>query len=121
MRIVVALILLQTLFFKFTAAPESVYIFERVGLEPYGRITSGLFECIAAILILLPRTVWIGAGLSLGIISGALFFHLTVLGIEVQGDGGLLFSLALIVFVFSAVIVWFEREELSRLIRLINK
>ena len=102
LRFLVALILIQTLYFKFTAAPESVYIFETVGLEPVGRILSGVFELIAAVLILLPRSVWLGAGLSMGIISGAIFFHLTLLGIEVKGDGGLLFYMALFVFFSSA-------------------
>ena len=81
LRIVAALILLQTLFFKFTAAPESVYIFTKVGLEPYGRIGSGVAELIAAIFILIPATTWVGAGLALAVMFGAIFSHLTVLGI----------------------------------------
>src|SRR5262249_8871894 len=89
-RIVAALVLLQTLFFKFTAAPESVYIFTKVGMEPWGRIGSGVVELIAAILLLTPRFVWAGALLSLGVMAGAIVSHLTVLGIEVQGDKGLL-------------------------------
>ena len=64
-RIVAAAILLQTLFFKFTGAAESIYIFTKVGLEPWGRIGSGIVELIAAILILIPRTTWLGAGLAL--------------------------------------------------------
>src|SRR5207237_2163164 len=96
-RVVAAVILLQTLFFKFTAAPESVYIFTKVGLEPWGRISSGIAELIAAILILIPATTWLGAGLALAVIAGAIFSHLTVLGIVVMNDGGLLFGLALAV------------------------
>src|SRR3954467_5317596 len=80
-RISAAVILLQTLFFKFTAAPESVYIFTKVGLEPWGRIGSGGAELIAAILILIPRTTWLGAGLALAVMAGAIFSHLTVLGV----------------------------------------
>src|SRR3954453_16079682 len=79
-RIAAAIILLQTLFFKFTAAPESVYIFSKVGLEPWGRIGSGVAELIAAILILFPPTTWLGAGLALGVMAGAIFSHLTILG-----------------------------------------
>jgi hypothetical protein len=80
-------------------------------LEAFGRIGSGLVELIAVILLILPRTVWIGAVLALGTISGAIFSHLTVLGIEVKGDGGLLFGLALVVFVFSALILFIHRRD----------
>lgn len=111
-RIVVALILLQTLFFKFTGAAESVYIFETVGMEPLGRIGSGIAELIAAILLLIPRTRVLGALMALGVISGAIFFHLTKLGIEVQGDGGTLFYLAVAVFVLSLVVVVLHRKEI---------
>ncbi|MEO1626951.1 MAG: DoxX family protein [Bacteroidota bacterium] len=111
-RIAVAIILLQTLFFKFTAAPESVYIFETVGMEPWGRIGSGITELIAAILLLIPRTKTLGALLSLGVISGAIFFHLTTLGIEVQGDGGTLFYLAVAVFVLSLVVLVAHKKEI---------
>jgi len=86
-RVAAAIILLQTLFFKFTAAPESVYIFTRVGLEPWGRIGSGIAELIAAILILIPATTCLGAALALAIMLGAIFSHLTVLGIVVMNDG----------------------------------
>src|SRR6266849_3426170 len=87
LRLSAAAILVQTLFFKFTAAPESVYIFTRMGAEPWGRIGSGVIELIAAILILVPRTTWLGALVALGVMAGAIVSHLTLLGIEVQGDG----------------------------------
>src|SRR6266513_1549881 len=83
-RVAAAVILLQTLLFKFTAAPESVYIFTKVGLEPWGRIGSGITELIAAILILIPATTWLGAGLALAVMAGAIFSHLTVIGIVVM-------------------------------------
>lgn len=111
-RIGAAVILLQTLFFKFTAAPESVYIFTKVGLEPWGRIGSGVAELIAAILILIPSTTWLGAGLALVVMLGAIFSHLTVLGIAVMGDGGLLFGLALGVAACSAVLLFLQRRRL---------
>jgi uncharacterized membrane protein YphA (DoxX/SURF4 family) len=110
-RVVAAVILLQTLFFKFTAAPESVYIFSRVGLEPWGRIGSGIAELMAAILILIPPTTWLGAGLALAVMVGAIFSHLTVLGIVVMGDGGLLFALALAVAACSAVLLVLQRRR----------
>ncbi len=112
LRITAAIILLQTLFFKFTAAPESVYIFTKVGAEPWGRIGSGVIELIAAILILTPRFTWLGSLLAMGVMAGAVVSHLTVLGIEVQGDKGLLFALALTVFVCSTVNLLLHRSEI---------
>jgi uncharacterized membrane protein YphA (DoxX/SURF4 family) len=110
-RVAAAVILLQTLFFKFSAAPESVYIFTKVGLEPWGRIGSGIAELIAAILILIPATTWLGAGLALGVMAGAIFSHLTVLGVVVMNDGGLLFGLALAVAACSAVLLFLQRRR----------
>ena len=112
LKVIVAAILLQTLYFKFTGAEESIYIFETIGMEPWGRIGSGIVELIAAILILINRTAWLGALLALGVICGAIFFHLTSLGIEVQGDGGFLFILACVVFVGSLIILWQERKHI---------
>jgi hypothetical protein len=96
-RLVAAIIMLQTLYFKFLAQPESVYIFSTLGVEPWGRIGSGIVELIASGLILIPRTSWIGAGLGLAVMLGAILAHLTILGIPIQGDGGYLFFLALTV------------------------
>ena len=114
LRGIAAVILLQTLFFKFTGAKESVYIFTSLGMEPWGRIGSGVAELIASILLLLPQTVVFGAILSLGVISGAIFFHLTKLGIALPlvDDHGELFALAVIVFVCSAVVLIMHRDEL---------
>ena len=111
-RIAAAVFLLQTLYFIFTAAPESVYIFTKVGLEPWGRIGSGVAELIAAILILIPRTTWLGAGLALGVMIGAIFSHLTVLGLVVMDDGGLLFGLALAVAACSSALLFLQRRRL---------
>ena len=103
LRIVPAIILLQTLFYKFSAAPESVYIFSQIGMEPWGRIGIGIGELIASILLLIPRTTWLGALGGIGLMLGAVFFHLTQLGVVVLNDGGLLFTLALVVLVFSII------------------
>lgn len=111
-RIMAAVILGQTLFFKFTGSEESVYIFTKVGLEPWGRYGSGVAELVASILLLTPRFAWAGALLALGVISGALVSHLTVLGIVVKDDGGLLFGLAITVFVASAVTVYLHRRQI---------
>ena len=110
-NLIAAVILLQTLFFKFTAAPESVYIFSTLGLEPIGRIGSGVAELIAALLLLWPASAWVGAALALGIMGGAILSHLTVLGIEVQGDGGQLFLLAVLVAVLSAFLLYRDRTR----------
>lgn len=112
LQLVVAGILLQTLFFKFTGAAESVYIFSTLGAEPWGRIGSGVVELIASILLLVPATTTIGAALALAVITGAILSHLTILGIDVQGDGGLLFALAIVVFMASGVILLLRRSEI---------
>lgn len=114
-RIVIAIILLQTLFFKFTGAEESKYIFSTLmgaENEAFGRIGSGVIELIAAILLLIPSTASIGAVLALGTITGAIFSHLTKLGIIVKDDGGLLFGLAVLVFILSAVTLFIHRGDL---------
>ncbi len=114
LRGIAAVILLQTLFFKFSGAKESVYIFTAVGMEPWGRIGSGVIELIASILLLVPRTVVYGAGISLVVISGAIVFHLTKLGIALPAvdDKGELFTLAIVVFVCSAGVLILHRNEL---------
>ena len=115
LRLLAAGIMLQTLFFKFTASPESVYIFSTVGIEPWGRIGSGIAELIASILILIPATTGVGALLAIGVMSGALFFHLTLLGIEVKGDVGLLFAYALLVFISSFILLVFNYKQIIAL------
>ncbi|MBP9077736.1 MAG: DoxX family protein [Haliscomenobacter sp.] len=110
--IIAALILLQTLYFKFSAHPDSVLLFTTLGMEPYGRIGIGVGELIAAGLLLWPRTSGIGAVLALGLMSGAIFFHLTKLGINHNGDGGMLFGLAVAVFVCSLYVAWVKRKTI---------
>lgn len=113
LRGVTAAILLQTLFFKFSGAKESVYIFSALGLEPWGRIGTGIVELIAGVLLLVPPTVVWGAGLSLGVISGAIVSHLTRLGVALPAvdDHGELFTLAMIVFVCSAAVLMMHRDQ----------
>ena len=119
LRILAALILQQTLFFKFSGAEESIYIFSRLGMEPWGRIGSGVLELIASILILYPRTTFIGAALGAGLMSGAIFFHLTRLGISVKGDGGQLFLYALLVFISCIILLIIYRRELTNAVKFI--
>lgn len=115
LKIVVALLLAQTLFFKFTSAEESVWIFSQLGAEPWGRYLSGVIELIAAILILIPKTQIFGALLTLGAMSGAILGHVFFLGYEVNGDGGLLFAMAIICFTFSGIIAYFSSQKIIAL------
>ena len=112
-RGVAAVIMLQTLFFKFTGAPETVYIFETIGLGDLGRYGSGVGELIASILLLWPQWTKLGSLMTLGVMFGAIVSHLTLLGIEVQGDGGLLFGMALVTFLFAGVNLLLTKEKLE--------
>lgn len=116
-KLTAVVILLQTLYFKFTAAEESVYIFQTLGIEPFGRIGSGVVELIASILILIPRTTLLGALLGLGTMLGAIFSHIFVLGIEVQNDGGTLFVLAVITLLCCLILVYTARNKIPELMR----
>ena len=124
LQLAVAGVLLQTLFFKFTGAEESVYIFSTVGrffniagVEPWGRIGSGVVELMASLLLIVPATASIGAILTMGVMAGAIVSHLVVLGIEVKGDGGLLFGLALTAFIGSAIVLVLRRAQVPVLRR----
>jgi uncharacterized membrane protein YphA (DoxX/SURF4 family) len=117
-KLIAVIILVQTLFFKFTGAEESVYIFSKLGIEPFGRIGSGVVELLASILILIPRTTLLGALLGMGTMVGAIFSHLFVLGINVQNDGGSLFALALITLVCCLILVYSQKNKISDLLRL---
>lgn len=116
LRLAAALIMLQTLFFKFTGSEESIYIFTTLGMEPWGRIGTGVFELIASILLLWPGATAFGALLGIGLMSGALFFHLTKLGIEVKGDGGLLFIYGLIVFICCAILLFVFQSQIKQVL-----
>jgi uncharacterized membrane protein len=118
LRLVPAIILLQTLFFKFTVSEESVYIFTKLNAEPYGRIGSGIVELAAAILLLYPRTTFWGAVIGFGTMAGAVVSHLLVLGIEVKDDGGTLFALALITLLCCLALIIQERDKLFRFTKL---
>jgi uncharacterized membrane protein YphA (DoxX/SURF4 family) len=112
-----SLIMLQTLYFKFTAAPESVYIFTQLGLEPFGRIGVGVAELIASILLIIPKRRFLGALISVGLMIGAVIGHLTKLGIEVVNDGGYLFALCLIVLTSSFICLYLERKQLTSFLK----
>lgn len=115
-RLIAAAIMLQTLFFKFTAAPESVYIFSTLGMEPWGRVGTGILELIASILLLIPSCTAYGALLGLGLMSGALYYHFTRLGIVVHNDSGQLFIYAWLVFICCLLLVILFKKQLFRFI-----
>jgi uncharacterized membrane protein YphA (DoxX/SURF4 family) len=116
LRVVAAAIMLQTLYFKFSAHPQSVALFTQLGMEPWGRYGTGVLELVASVLILYPRTTGLGALLGMGLMAGALYFHLTKLGIVFDGDA-VLFTMALIVFVCCAILVFLNRMQLLKWVR----
>ena len=116
-RLIAVIILVQTLFFKFSGAAESIYIFTTVGMEPWGRVGIGILELIAAAMLLFNKTAWFGAFLALGLMLGAIGMHLTKLGISVQGDGGYLFFLAVLVAVCSAFVLLQNKAKVESVIR----
>jgi len=118
LRGVAAIILLQTLYFKFSGAEESIYIFSTLGIEPYGRIGSGIAEAIVSILLVIPRTTWLGALGGVGVMGGAILSHVLVLGIDVQNDGGLLFALAILVFLSCLVLLYLDKNTILNVLKL---
>ncbi len=117
LRIIAAFILLQTLYFKFSAHPESVALFTKLGVEPWGRIATGVIELITAILLILPATKAFGALSAVGVMLGAIASHIFVVGIESNNDGGQLFYMALLVLICSLIVLWMHRSELFILYR----
>jgi uncharacterized membrane protein YphA (DoxX/SURF4 family) len=115
-RLLAAVVMLQTLYFKFTGAPESVEIFSALGMEPWGRIGIGVLELVASVFLLISALAWMGALLALGLMGGAIISHLFVLGIEVGGDGGYLFLLAVIVSVCSLYVLIVNLEKIKMLL-----
>jgi len=117
LRLVAAVIMLQTLYFKFSGAEESVYIFSVLGMEPWGRIGTGVLELLSSVLLLIPATTALGALLGVGLMSGAIFFHITTLGIEVKNDHGLLFIYALLVFISCLILLGVFRHQLFSFVK----
>jgi hypothetical protein len=117
LRITAAGILLQTLYFKFSAHPESVELFTKLGVEPWGRIGTGLVELIAGILLLLPSTIFLGASIGVGLMMGAIISHLTVIGIASKGDGGQLFMLAIIVLIACTILTYLYKHQGIKLLQ----
>ena len=120
-RLIAAVLMLQTLYFKFSGAEESVFIFTQVGMEPWGRIGVGVLELIASVLLMLNATAWLGGILALGLMGGAMMMHLTILGIEVKGDGGQLFFYALTITICAVVVLVFNKSKITELISRLRK
>ena len=116
-KLIAVVILHQTLYFKFSGTEESIYIFTKLGIEPYGRIGSGIVELIASILILIPKTTLIGAILGLGTMFGAIFSHIFALGIVVLNDGGTLFALAIVTFICCSILIYQQRSKIPNLLK----
>jgi putative oxidoreductase len=114
-KIIVAIILFQTLYFKFSGSAESVYIFEKLGIEPVGRIGSGITELFASILLFINKTKFYAAITAAGTMFVAIISHVFVLGIEVMNDGGTLFILAVITFILSLLLSIIYVSDLKRL------
>jgi putative oxidoreductase len=110
--LIAAGIMLQTLFFKFTAAPESVYIFRRMGTEPWMRWVQGIWELLASIGLLWPSLRWAGGVLTTGAMAAAILSHVTWLGYSVQGDHGLLFGMAWVTFVCGVTVMLMYRHHI---------
>jgi len=114
-KLIAVVILIQTLYFKFLGAEESIYIFSTLGIEPYSRIGAGIVELTASILILIPRTTVLGALLVIGTMAGAILSHLLILGIEIKNDGGTLFILAIITFLCCLILIYNQKHKISDL------
>ncbi len=117
-RLIAAILMFQTLFYKFSGSKESIEIFTTVGMEPWGRYGVGVMELVASVLLLIPIVSWMGGLIAIGLMLGAIGMHLTLLGIEVQGDGGQLFYYAIAVALCSIYVVWQDRDKA---ITLLNK
>ncbi|AZJ36214.1 DoxX family membrane protein [Tenacibaculum singaporense] len=114
LKLIAAFIMLQTLFFKFTGAQESIDLFTKIAgdNETYMRIGTGVFELIASVLLFIPKKTWLGALLTIGLMGGAIMSHLTILGIEHDGDGGTLFISAIVTFISGVILLIFNRNNI---------
>jgi uncharacterized membrane protein YphA (DoxX/SURF4 family) len=117
LRIIAAIIMLQTLYFKFTGQPESIALFTQLNMEPWGRYATGIGELIASTLILLPSTILLGALLGMSLMSGALFFHFTILGVYWDGNSTL-FIYAAVTFICCAILAFLYKSNFSNVLKL---
>lgn len=117
LKFITAIIMLQTLFFKFSGAQESIDLFTKLAgdQEALMRIGTGVLELIAAILLFIPNKTWLGSFLTIGLMGGAIMGHLTVLGIEHNNDGGLLFALAVTTLISATALLYLNKKDIPLL------
>lgn len=115
LKLLISLIVGQTLFFKFSGAEESIYIFSTLKVEPWGRIALGTLELLSIILLWISRTTVYALILIFVMMCGAVASHLFILGIDIMGDGGELFILGMVTLLTSAVLLFTKREEIKTL------
>ncbi len=114
-KFLITIIVGQTLFFKFSGAVESIYIFSVLGVEPWGRLALGVLELLSLVFLWIPKTTLYALILILGMMSGAIASHLFILGIEIMGDKGELFILGVVTWLCTAVLLFIKREEIKLL------
>ena len=117
-RFIAAAIMGETLWFKFTAHPESVWIFSQMNMESWWRYGQGVWELLASVLLFTPRLKWLGAMLAAGAMGAAILSHIAVLGIAIRGDHGLLFGMACTTLACSLAVLWIHQQSISRITRL---
>ena len=105
-------IMSETLFFKFTGAQESIYIFKRMGTEPWWRWGQGIWELLASVCLLTRRLKWAGGVLGTGAMLAAILSHMTWLGFSILGDHGLLFGMAVVSFISCCTVLFIHRHEI---------
>lgn len=114
LKLIAAVIMLQTLFFKFSGAQESIDLFTKIAGENEAlmRIGTGVVELIASVLLFIPKRTWLGALLAAGTMGGAIMSHLTILGIEHNNDGGALFISAIITLIASGILLVLYKKDI---------
>lgn len=114
LKLIAAIIMLQTLFFKFSGAQESIDLFTKLAGENEAsmRIGTGVLELIASILLFIPKKTWLGAILTVGLMGGAIMGHLTKLGIEHNNDGGTLFISAVVTLIAGIILLIINRKDI---------
>lgn len=114
LKIIAAIIMMQTLFYKFSGAQESVDLFTKLAgeNEAYMRVGTGVLELIASVLLFIPKSIWFGAFMTIGLMSGAILGHLTKIGISHNNDGGLLFGAAIFILIVGVLVLFIEKKNI---------
>ena len=117
LKVLAAAIMVQTLYFKFLGAEESIDLFTKLAGENESimRIGTGVLELLAAIFLFVPSKTWFGAFLTVILMSGAIMSHLTILGIEHNNDGGILFISAITTFLAGTILLIQNKKDIPYL------